>query len=52
VSGNGERERESKRGKVLDLGCGKGGDLLKWSKAGVRDYVGLGVLLSLLTFLF
>lgn len=30
------------KGKVLDMGCGKGGDLAKWSKARVREYVGLG----------
>lgn len=30
------------RGKVLDMGCGKGGDLTKWAKAKVRDLVGLG----------
>lgn len=28
--------------RVLDLGCGKGGDLQKWLKAGTSDYVGLG----------
>lgn len=28
--------------KVLDMGCGKGGDLMKWDKAGVQDYFGLG----------
>lgn len=43
------------RGKVLDMGCGKGGDLQKWQKARVREYVGLGtsalllVLFSVLT---
>ena len=30
------------RGKVLDMGCGKGGDLNKWAKAHIREYVGLG----------
>ncbi|GAA6024958.1 hypothetical protein JCM11491_001317 [Sporobolomyces phaffii] len=29
------------RVKVLDLGCGKGGDLQKWSKAGTDEYVGM-----------
>lgn len=28
--------------KVLDLGCGKGGDLQKWAKAGTDELVGLG----------
>lgn len=36
-------------GKVLDIGCGKGGDLRKWFKANIAEYVGLGTsLLSLL----
>ena len=30
------------RGKVLDMGCGKGGDLNKWAKARISEYVGLG----------
>lgn len=30
------------KGKVLDMGCGKGGDLTKWAKAKIRDFVGLG----------
>ncbi|KAH7107374.1 guanine-N(7)-methyltransferase [Auriculariales sp. MPI-PUGE-AT-0066] len=29
------------RGRVLDMGCGKGGDLNKWQKAQVAEYVGL-----------
>ncbi len=29
-------------GKVLDLGCGKGGDVIKWVKARIREYVGVG----------
>ncbi|KAG9121929.1 mRNA cap guanine-N7 methyltransferase, partial [Ceratobasidium sp. 392] len=30
-------------GKVLDLGCGKGGDLRKWAKANIKEYVGLDI---------
>lgn len=29
-------------GKVMDMGCGKGGDLSKWAKAKIREYVGIG----------
>lgn len=29
-------------GKVLDMGCGKGGDLIKWNKARIREYIGVG----------
>lgn len=40
------------KGKVLDLGCGKGGDMTKWAKAHVKELFGAGVftliLLSLL----
>ncbi|OWZ50983.1 mRNA cap guanine-N7 methyltransferase [Cryptococcus neoformans A2-102-5] len=31
------------RGKVLDVGCGKGGDLNKWKQARIGLYVGLDV---------
>lgn len=30
------------RGKVLDMGCGKGGDMTKWSKAHVKELIGAG----------
>ena len=29
-------------GKVLDMGCGKGGDLSKWNKAKIKEYMGVG----------
>ncbi len=29
-------------GKVLDVGCGKGGDLIKLMKARIKEYVGVG----------
>lgn len=29
-------------GKVLDMGCGKGGDLSKWNKAHIKEYMGVG----------
>ncbi|KAL7283075.1 hypothetical protein ACG7TL_002499 [Trametes sanguinea] len=31
------------RGRVLDMGCGKGGDLNKWAKANAAEYVGLDI---------
>ena len=37
--------RGSRRGKVLDLGCGKGGDLNKWSKARIKEYIAFGIVL-------
>jgi mRNA (guanine-N7-)-methyltransferase len=30
-------------GYALDMGCGKGGDLLKWNKANIKSLVGLGI---------
>ena len=30
-------------GRVLDIGCGKGGDLRKWQKARIMDYLALDI---------
>lgn len=35
------------KGKVLDMGCGKGGDLNKWQKAKVKEYIGVGACANL-----
>jgi hypothetical protein len=43
VVDGGRGGRAGLRGKVLDLGCGKGGDLNKWSKARIKEYVALGI---------
>lgn len=45
VNGNGgfrSGSRNTGSGKVLDMGCGKGGDMTKWAKARVRELVGVG----------
>ena len=34
------------RGKVLDLGCGKGGDITKWAKAHVKELFCIGPCLA------
>jgi len=39
--GGGRGGRGSLRGKVLDLWCDKGGDLNKWRKARIKEYVAL-----------
>ncbi|GAA6003206.1 hypothetical protein JCM10207_001799 [Rhodosporidiobolus poonsookiae] len=39
--GRHESEREKPLIRVLDLGCGKGGDLQKWGKAGTSEYIGI-----------
>lgn len=33
----------TREGFALDMGCGKGGDLLKWNKANIKSLVGLGI---------
>ncbi|EMD34499.1 hypothetical protein CERSUDRAFT_76015 [Gelatoporia subvermispora B] len=40
---SGARSGGGGKGKVLDMGCGKGGDLTKWAKARVKEYVGLDI---------
>lgn len=32
-----------KHGKVLDMGCGKGGDLIKWGKARIREMLAVDI---------
>ncbi|TFK89266.1 hypothetical protein K466DRAFT_645030 [Polyporus arcularius HHB13444] len=42
AASSGQR-RGRMRGRVLDMGCGKGGDLTKWAKANVAEYIGLDI---------
>ncbi|KAF8352358.1 mRNA capping enzyme-domain-containing protein [Amanita rubescens] len=35
--------RGGPNGKVLDMGCGKGGDMTKWGKARVKEYYGVDI---------
>lgn len=39
----GSRKRPKYTARVLDLGCGKGGDLGKWAKAEIALYVGVDI---------
>ncbi|KAI0373343.1 hypothetical protein BV20DRAFT_1050237 [Pilatotrama ljubarskyi] len=43
ASPSAQRRGSRMRGRVLDMGCGKGGDLTKWAKANVAEYVGLDI---------
>ena len=38
-----DRRHNRPKGKVLDLGCGKGGDLQKWQKSRAELFVGLDI---------
>ncbi|TFK72515.1 guanine-N(7)-methyltransferase [Pluteus cervinus] len=40
--GGGGRHRPAS-GKVLDMGCGKGGDVTKWAKARVKEYFAVDI---------
>lgn len=33
---------KGRKGTVLDIGCGKGGDLKKWRSVGTHRYIGIG----------
>ncbi|VDB95731.1 unnamed protein product, partial [Peniophora sp. CBMAI 1063] len=43
ASGTQSTHRNPLRGRVLDVGCGKGGDLSKWHRARIAEYVGLDI---------
>lgn len=38
-----DRGRNRTSGKVLDMGCGKGGDITKWAKAKVKELYGVDI---------
>lgn len=43
-SGKGSNSAQGgQNGKVLDMGCGKGGDITKWTKARVKEYIGVDI---------
>lgn len=43
AGGGGYRGRRPLNGRVLDIGCGKGGDMKKWDKAEIKELVGLDI---------
>jgi len=46
VVGAGPSRARIGRGKVLDMGCGKGGDITKWAKAHVKELFCVGQYLA------
>ena len=38
------RDNDMGVGKVLDMGCGKGGDMTKWAKARVKEFFAVGMI--------
>jgi mRNA (guanine-N7-)-methyltransferase len=43
LTGASHRAPQPPFGRVLDIGCGKGGDLQKWLKARIKEFVGIGI---------